>query len=483
MTTLRYPNSLPTLVPQATTLDILVEEPGYAWRRQEPRWKLIENIVGGTLQMQQGGVTWLPQEPNESDASYANRLMQSVLPPYYSRMEQMLAGMLTRKPVRLEDVPDAINEHLFDVDLQGHDLNVWAYQFARVLFRYGHAGVLVDYGREDAAQTDRPYWCVYSPRDILGFRTARVDGTQRLTQLRLYEEITLPLPGSEWGEEVVQQVRVLEPGRFRLYQQRPSAGRGFQLVADDTTTLQEIPFAVAYANRTAQMESMPPLEEIAWLNLQAYRRSSDLANQLHLAAVPRLFLYGFPADLDEIEAGPESAIGAPVDARAEFAEPGGNSYQYQFQHLELIERQISQLGLAVIMGQQSFQESGYAKSIDRSQGDSVLMSVALQVQDLIDSCLDWHAQFLNLPAGGSSVVNRDFISSRLDPADVAQLLQLELNGKITQETLLQRLVDGDWLGELDVMAELEATQAAQAARFREQADRVGSALGNLSQQL
>jgi hypothetical protein len=57
-----------------------------------------------------------------------------------------------------------------------------------------------------------------------------------------------------------------------------------------------------------------------------------------------------------------------------------------------------------------------------------------------------------------------------------------LNGKITQETLLQRLVDGDWLGELDVMAELEATQAVQAARFREQADRVGSALGNLNQQ-
>ena len=34
----------------------------------------------------------------------------------------MLAGMLTRKPVRLDDVSDVIREQLFDVDLQGNDL-------------------------------------------------------------------------------------------------------------------------------------------------------------------------------------------------------------------------------------------------------------------------------------------------------------------------------------------------------------------------
>ena len=40
----------------------------------------------------------------------------------------MLAGMLTRKPVRLNETADAIREHLFDVDLQGNDLNVWTYE-------------------------------------------------------------------------------------------------------------------------------------------------------------------------------------------------------------------------------------------------------------------------------------------------------------------------------------------------------------------
>lgn len=478
--TLRYPNNLPTLVAQSSTLDLQVEDPGYAWKRQEPRWKLIENLVGGTLQMQAGSTTWLPMEPKERDDSYRIRLAQSVLPPYYSRMEAMLAGMLTRKPIRLENVPDQITEHLFDVDLQGNDLNVWAFNQARLMFRYGHIGTLVDYGREDGAVSDRPYWCTYTPRDILGFRHSMTDGTQKLTQLRLYEEQTLPLPDSEWGEEIAQQVRVLEPNRFRLYQQRGSAGKGFELVEDGPTTQQEIPFAIAYANRTALLESIPPLEEIAWLNLQAYRRSSDLANQLHLAAVPRLFLYGFPAEVESLEAGPESATAAPADARAEYTEPQGTSYQYQFQHLELIEKQISQLGVAAILGQQAFQESGVAKAIDRSQGDSVLMSVALQLQDMIDNCLAFHARYLGLPSGGNCIVNRDFVSQKLEPAEVQQLIALEQAGKITQETLLQRLADGEWLGELDVDAELQATEAIQRQRMQEQADRLGGALGGLN---
>jgi hypothetical protein len=71
-------------------------------------------------------------------------LARSVCPPYYQRLERMLAGMLTRKPVRLEDTSDSITEQLFDVDMQGNDLNVWTYETARKLVRYGHIGTLVD---------------------------------------------------------------------------------------------------------------------------------------------------------------------------------------------------------------------------------------------------------------------------------------------------------------------------------------------------
>lgn len=474
--------SAPTLSAVGTRLSLQVEEPGFVWRRMEPRWKLLEYLAGGTLMMQQATTLWLPQEPYEADAAYQIRLGNSVCPPYVSRLESMLAGMLCRKPIRLDDVPDPVSEQLFDVDLQGNDLNVWLHATAIQALRYGHVGVLVDFPRGENTQDvgDRPYWVTYTPRDILGWRTEVRNGTQQLTQLRLAERLIVSDPESEFGEEVCEQVRVLEPGRFRLYRKQLSRGGDFQLVDEGTTTLDEIPFAVAYANRVGMLESQPPLEEVAWLNLQAYRRTSDLANQLHLAAVPRLHLYGVPAEVERIEVGPESAIALPVDARSEFVEPQGTSYQWQFKHLEEIERQINQLGVAAVLGQKAAAESGVSKAIERSQGDAALMTIALQLQDMIDNCLRHHAAFLNLPTAGSCSINRDFVSTKLDPAQVGQIIAgyNSASPLYTQETALRMLADGEIMPEdFDVMAEIEATQALQASRLEAAEQRLAGAVG------
>lgn len=445
----------------------------------QPRWELIEALAGGTLQMQALGTKWLPQEPKESDDSYQARLKGSICPPYMLRLEQMLAGMITRKPIRLDRVSDVITEHLYDVDLQANDLQVWAFNFCRHLIRYGHMGVLVDYGRgEDGQTTDRPYWVSYTPRDILDFRTDLRDGTQKLTMLRLYERLELPY--NEWGTEVVEQVRVLEPGKFRLYRKQPSKGGDWSLVEEGQTSVPDIPFAVAYANRTGLLESTPPLEEVAWLNLKAYRCDSDQSNLLHISATPRQFLYGVPAELDEIDAGPESAIALPQDARVEFVEPAGISFEARFKQLDRIEAQINQLGLAAILGQKMAAETATAKSIDRSQGDSALMNVALQLQDLIDNCLKFHAAYLGIGEAGNSMVNTDFVSQRLEPAHMAELLKLRIAGDITQETLLIQLADGEvFHDDFDVDAELEATAALQQAKIEAQEQQLQGAINEL----
>ena len=94
-------------------------DPNTAWVNMEPHWGLIETLLGGTYKIRKGHRKYLPQEPRELDEAYDNRLQRSVLSPYYVRLERMLAGMLTRKPVRLDDVPDEIREQLFNVDLRG----------------------------------------------------------------------------------------------------------------------------------------------------------------------------------------------------------------------------------------------------------------------------------------------------------------------------------------------------------------------------
>ena len=430
-----------------------VESPNSAFINMEPHWLLIEALLQGTYGIRKGHRKYLPQEPRELDEAYDNRLMRSTLAPYYVRLERMLAGMLTRKPGRLVDVSDVVTEQLFDVDLQGNDLNVWTFETAKRCIRYGHVGVLVDAPK--AGDNGRPYWTQYTPRDILGWRSEVKDGKQQLTQLRLMETITVP--DGLYGEKQVQQVRVLTPGAFEIHQKDKKGD--FVLIDEGRTSLSEIPFAVAYSNRVAVLESRPPLADIAELNLKAYQVQSDLDNQLHISAVPMLAIYGFPQSAEEISAGPGAALALPETARSEYIEPGGNSYDAQFRRLDQIANQINELGLAAVLGQKLSAETAEAKRIDRSQGDSTMMVIAQQMQDLIDNCLQFHAQYMQQPQAGSSFINRDFLATRLEPQEIQSLLQLYTAGTITQETLLNQLSAGEVLGdEFDVEEEIEATQ-------------------------
>ena len=436
--------------------ETFVNDPNAAWQAQEPHWILIEDLMGGSYEMRKKHRRYLPQEPRELDESYDNRLARSVCPPFYQRLERMLAGMLTRKPVRLTDVADVIREQLFDVDLQGNDLNVWTYETARKVIRYGHCGVLVD--APAAGQNGRPYWVTYSPREILGWRTELEDGQQKFVQLRLLEHVFEP--DGLYGEKEVEQVRVLTPGKFEIHRKDSETG-DYKLFDEGVMSLPEIPFSVAYSNRINLMESRPPMEDIAELNLKAYQVQSDLDNQLHISAVPMLAFYGFPQSSEEVSAGPGEAIAFPAEGRAEYIESKGTSYNAQFQRLEQLSNQINELGLAAVLGQKLSAETAEAKKIDRSQGDSTMKVVAQQIQDMIDNSLTYHAQYLGSKEAGSSFVNRDFLAARLDPQEIGSLLQLYTAGTISQETLLKQLEEGEVLGdEFDVEEELEATQQA-----------------------
>jgi hypothetical protein len=431
-----------------------VQDANTAWYAQEMHWILIEDLMQGTYGMRRKHRRYLPQEPRELDESYDNRLARSVVPPYYQRLERLLAGMLTRKPVRLVDTSDTITEQLFDVDLNGNDLNVWTYETARKMVRYGHVGTLVDAPQDGG----RPYWCTYTPRQILGWRTEAKEGKQELTMLRLQEVASIP--DGDYSEKIVEQVRVLMPGEYQIHQKDDKGD--FRIIDEGRTSLSEIPFSIAYANRVGFMESRPPLEDIAELNLKTYQIQSDLDNQLHISAVPMLAFYGFPSSAEEVSAGPGEAIAFPAEGRAEYIEPGGTSFEYQFKRLEQLALQINELGLSAVLGQKLTAETAEAKRINRSQGDSTMMVIAQNMQDMIDNCLQFHAQYLGQnEAAGSCHVNRDFMGTRLDPQEINSLLQLYTAGTITQETLLQQLSDGEVLGDdFNVEEELEATANA-----------------------
>ncbi len=431
-----------------------VASPNAAYQRMSQFWDLITDLKEGTYKIRSENRKYLPQEARETDDSYDVRLSRSTVVPYLQRIEKMLSGMLVRKPVRLDDVSDLVREQLFDVDLEGNDLNVWLYNTARLAISFGHVGVLVDAPKE--GDKTRPYWVTYTPKDILGFRSEIIDGTRQLTQLRLLEQVVEP--DGKYGDKVVKQIRVLERGRYEIHRKDDKKNE-YKLFDEGEMSLKDkIPFAIAYSNRVGYYESRSPLYDIAELNLKHYQIQSDLDNILHISSVPMLAVFGYP-NADEITTGPNEALSLPPESRMEYISPSGDSYDSQFTRLKDIAEQINTLSLAAVLGQKLVGESAEAKRIDRSQNDSTMMVIAQQMQDLIDNCLKFHSEYLNEPNAGSSFVNRDFVSSRLEPQEITSLLTLFTAGTITQETLLNQLSAGEVLGDdFDVEEEIEGTQ-------------------------
>ena len=438
------------IIQAATT----VASPNAAYQRMAQFWDLITDLKEGTYKIRSEHRKYLPQESRETDDSYDVRLSRSTVVPYLQRIEKMLSGMLVRKPVRLDDVSDLVREQLFDVDLEQNDLNVWLYQTSRIAISFGHVGVLVDAPKD--GEKARPYWVTYAPKDILGWRTEIVDGVRKLTQLRLIEQVVEP--DGKYGEKIVKQIRVLEPGRYEIH--RKNKKGEYKLFDEGEMSIKDkIPFAIAYSNRVGYYESRSPLYDIAELNLKHNQKQSDLDNILHISSVPMLAVFGYP-NADEITTGPNEALSLPPESRMEYISPSGDSYDSQFTRLKDIAEQINTLSLAAVLGQKLVGESAEAKRIDRSQNDSTMMVIAQQMQDLIDNCLKFHSEYLNEPNAGSSFVNRDFVSTRLEPQEIQSLLALFTAGTISQETLLTQLSCGEILGDdFDVEEEVEATQA------------------------
>ena len=467
--------------------DLKVQDPDIAYQRQEPHWILPEVLVGGTLAMRAQREMFLPKLPKEEDSDYDNRLAAAVCPPYYLRLEKMLVGMLTRKPVVLSTKDEIMLEHMQDVDMMGSNLDVFLRKVAQPCIRHGHVGVLVDMPRGDEGDDTpvtnflRPYWIPYTARQILGGRYDVVGGQKKLVLLRLLETPTIAY--GDYGYEVVQQVRVLRPGSYQLFRKQESKATEWQEITkgETPTNLDEIPFALAYSNQIQDLESRPPLEDAAHLNAQAYRCLSDQDHILHVAAVPRYNVFGAPAEVESITSGPNSATGWPADARVEFAEPIGTSYKYRFEQIDRIEKQIADLGLAQVMGQNYTNASAEARHIDRSQGDSPLQSIAIGLQNMVNECLRYHGMFTSIQDYGTCTINKDFVATRLDPAIAREMIQMATNNNITQETLLRALQEGEWMPEgFDVQLELEATAQDRARALADQQAQLDASLSGLT---
>ena len=402
-------------------------------------WPIVTALLGGTSAMRKAGKAYLPQWPNEADDSYRVRLSQATLYPAFSRTVEVLASKPFSKAMTLSDnTPERIKKWCDDVDLQGRNLQAFASEIMRDCVGYGISGVLVDYPKAEGVQTVadekavgvRPYFVHYPPGTVLGWRTQRTNGAERLVQLRLKE--TISEQSGEFGNVETQQIRVLAPGSWQVYRQ--SEKKDWMLFDEGVTTLSEIPFVAFYGNRTGFMMGTPPLMELTYLNVEHWQSSSDQQTILHVARVPILTVIGADSET-QITVGAAAAVKLPIGASMSFVEHSGQAIGAGREALIDLEERMRQTGSELLVLTPG-NATATQVATENEASKCALQKIAENVEDALDQCLMFMAQWVGEAEGGNVELFKDFGSASLTDASAQLLLTAATAGKISDATLI-----------------------------------------------
>lgn len=453
---------------------------------------IVRDLFAGPKRVRDKGAVYLPKAPGEDSQDYYVRLQRSAFFNAYRHTVEGLTGFVFRKdPVLGEDVPAPIVEHWENIDNAGTHGDVFAREIMQDAEIAGHAAILVEFPKTDGTQTAademkggaRPYWVPIAKDNIVSWRTSSISGRTVLTQLVLKE--CGMVPEGQFGEREQTRYRVFRNDNgmvsFELLEIAPDKSV-IPIVAGTYPTQEEIPVAeIATSGSKSLFDSVPPLIDLAYLNIAHYQGDSDYKYSIYKTNVPILFAAGFSLTEEggsEVTVGANSVIQSPdANGKLEYVAHDGAALGESRSALQDIKADMAAMGLSMLAPDKRAAETAEAKRIDKSTSDSALAVTARALQDGLERALGFHARYMKLESGGSIVINRDFENLTLTPQQITAMSQLVASGQLTVETLWKMLISGNVLPEDFSESEEKAQLAAEAEIKRQEALDIAGAQG------
>ncbi len=432
-------------------------------------WEIMTAVTNGTEYLRENSETFLPLEPREDYAAYLARVNRAVFSPYTQRLIRAAAGLILRKPISVEGDPYWTEVFNKNVDGCGSDVDEYARRQAICALTYGHCHTLVDFPAptdartlaEERALNRRPYWIEVEPKNIYGWRLDRDSNYGSLIQVRIAEKAVVP--DGDFGEKVYDQVRVIEPGRYRIYRrdqqeqqlqggaaypnsfdQTATAGGEYEIVEQGIYGLEDIPLITVYANKIETMCSRPPLLDIAYLNLAHLQRQADLIHSLHIASQPMLVMEGWDDQTKDMAISVNYAMATQPGNKVYYVEPASSAFEAQSAEVQELQQQMSSLGISTLSQQKHVAESADARRLDRIDTNSMLAMVSMDLESGLQKSYNLAANYLGIEPPEVKI-SRDFDLQRLIGQDITAMGQLLESEVIDRGEFREMLVQGEIL--------------------------------------
>jgi hypothetical protein len=429
------------------------------------KWQRMRDVLSGQDRIHEEGKKYLPRLSGQSNDEYNAYKGRALFYGATSRTHSSLVGMVFRKDP-LVDLPPTIERASEDIALSGVSLNKFANELVKEDVAVGRVGVLVDHpqvvdGSMSVAVAEasnvRPFLKIYKAEDIFNWSFESINNVEVLTQVRLWEDVLVRV--SEFKEEKVKQIRVLDFNDFGQYRQRvfrqdeKDENEWIQFGEDiiplkDGAPLNFIPFIVIGADSLSFDVDKPPLLDLADANLSHYMTTADLEHGAHFTGLPTAVISGVTEDPKNKKS---YSIGSAV-AWA-FPNPDTKAYYLEFdgQGLGALrdlkkdkEEYMAFLGSRILTPEKRGVEAAQTVALNKAGEDSVLSFVAKSVSVGLTEALQILSEWMNVDSNSIFYeLNTDFFPKSMSPQEILALMQLWQSGGLAFDDLVSNLKKGE----------------------------------------
>jgi len=417
---------------------------------QEKRVQLCNDMYMGY----DSSKKYLLQSVNENDLDYSIRVQLSTYNNIYERIITAQVGMVYRKQLILDDVPEKFIQWFEELKLEQHlaDCTTRADVDGKGL-------IMLDM----PVAGGEPYLVQIKRESLINWRYEDGKYTMAVIAEQYAEEDGFKL-------EYKTQYRVLhEDGNIDIW--REVEGKGMEIYESITTSYDFLPLYLA------DLGDLPPMYNIAVMSKNLFNYTSSCDAFIWKAGNPSLLTIGLGIDENsEIKLGQNSTINTDNEmAKVEWIELTGNSLPIVKQDIDDKTRAIAERALQ--LDQVGVDQNKTATQVNRENSESnarlsdISSIMEFMANDIYEGLV--RMKYNQEPVGKINYA-RDFKDEGITNNFMQQMTNLWVSGAISQETLLNSLIEKEQITIEDVQEEIKLATEEMDARIPEESEQANT---------
>ena len=399
------------------------------YKKHQNQVKIVTDIYNGS----DSASSYLSQFPQEIEDTFVDRKNKIALKNYVKRATEAFVGMIFRKPIDAIGYSENMMKITKRIDTKS-TINQFARRITEKLIRDGKTYILVD-SLQDGSN---PYLISMDRNSVINWSKDE-NGNFTLIVIREFIEDRI----SEFEVDTIEQYRVYrDDGNITIYRQSEQEFYEYSYIETD---LDYIPV------QELSLDDIPPLYDIARLNIKHMNRTSAKDRYLDMAACPVPVIWGAEIDDEGSVSSAKPALVIGVDEAFIFngtkdecdfqwRELSGSSIDQLQNDLSVIEEDITSGVIRASSSENTTMKTATQSYYEASEASNRVTVIANIVEYALNASLDIMIDMLgeNDSVGGV-IINKDYNAIAGSTTDLRLLWEMYLGGSLSLATLLNSM--------------------------------------------